>query len=124
MGNRDIEYNQVFGRFPNQERSGMDDMVVKGKKEDEGKISYEIDWCFLKAMAQRMDKNKGKYAPYNWKKPMEVAKLNQALARHFVEYMRGRLEDDGDSLGHLIALSCNAMMIWRQLMGIETGEGD
>lgn len=87
----------------------------EGIKEEDGKISYELDWEFIEAMAARMSKNKGKYEPYNWHKPIEVEKLKQSLIRHVVEIMKGNYEDDGDELGHLAAVALNTMMLNYQL---------
>jgi hypothetical protein len=88
---------------------------VLGIKEDDGKLSYELDWEFIEAMAVRMSKNKSKYEPYNWKKPIEVEQLKQAIVRHVVEIMKGNYIDDKVELGHIIALSCNAQMLFYQL---------
>jgi hypothetical protein len=41
-----------------------------------------------------MESNKGKYPPYNWKKEMDIEKLKQSLARHFIAVMKGDWEDD------------------------------
>ena len=87
----------------------------EGIKEEGGKISYELDWEFIEAMAARMSKNKGKYPPYNWHKPIEVEKLKQSLVRHVVEIMKGNYEDDGDEFGHLAAVALNIMMLNYQL---------
>lgn len=70
----------------------MDD----GIKENEGKLTYELCWRFVSAMAERMAKNKGKYEPFNWKKPMDVNELIQGTMRHQIEIMEGNFEDDGD----------------------------
>ncbi len=86
-----------------------------GYKESDGKLSYEFDWEFIESMAKRMSKNKSKYGPYNWKKPIEVEQLKQAIVRHVVELMKGNYDDDGDELGHITALSCNAQMLFYQL---------
>lgn len=88
----------------------------KGKKESSGKLEYELDWEFIEGMAKRMAKNKGKYPPYNWHKPIDVSKLQQSLSRHFVEVMKGNFSDDQE-MGHLYALAVNAMMIAYQLNG-------
>ena len=61
-------------------------------------------------MAERMQLNKGKYPRWNWKKDMDVDELYQAIARHFVELMKGNTDDE-QQYGHLVALACNAMMI-------------
>jgi hypothetical protein len=65
-------------------------------------------------MAERMDMNKGKYPPYNWKKDIDPQKLKEALSRHFVEVQKGNYDDEQE-FGHLYALACNAMMIISQL---------
>lgn len=88
-----------------------------GIKESSGKLSYELDWEFIKSMAERMEKNKGKYPPYQWwHKKMNLEDMINGLKRHSVEIFMGEFEDDGEPLGHLDAIACNAMMIKRQLL--------
>jgi len=87
----------------------------EGYKESSGKLFYEIDWSFVTAMAERMASNKGKYEPFNWKKPMDIEPLKQATARHFIEVMQGNYSDDGREYGHLEAIACNMMLIMHQL---------
>lgn len=87
----------------------------QGAKESANKISYELDFNFIKQMAERMECNKGKYEPYNWTKPMDIEQLKQALFRHVIEVMNGDMSDDGRELGHLEAIACNAMMINYQI---------
>ena len=88
--------------------------MQQGHKESEGKLNYEFDWYFIEAMAKRMSANKGKYEPYNWKKPIDIESLKQALNRHHVEIMKGNYNDT-DELDHLTANACNLMMLWYQL---------
>lgn len=91
---------------------------IAGEKEEKDKLSYELDWTFVEGMAERMFLNKGKYPPYNWQKPIDVEKLNQALVRHFVEIQKGH-EDQQQTHGHYYALAVNAMMIVYQLKNRE-----
>ncbi len=84
------------------------------KKESGNKLSYELDWDFIEAMAKRMDQNKGKYPPYNRQKPMDIESLKQALLRHTIEVMKGNYTDIED-YDHLQAISLNAMFIYYQL---------
>lgn len=85
--------------------------VKAGKKESDGKLEYELDWDFIQLMAEVMAKNKGsKYPPYNWKKPMDVEKLKQALLRHTVEIMKGNYGEEGIELSHFASVALNAMM--------------
>lgn len=86
-----------------------------GYKEQSTKLNYELDFDFITQVAERMSSNKGKYEPYNWKKPINVEGLKQALFRHVLEVMKGNYSDDGRSMGHLEAISANAMMINYQL---------
>ena len=88
---------------------------LQGVKETEGKLNYELDWEFIQQMAERMSQNKGKYKPYNWKRPMEVEKLKQSLFRHVVEVMKGNYSDDGRDFGHFESIALNSMMINYQL---------
>ena len=92
---------------------------LQGVKETEGKLNYELDWEFIQQMAERMSQNKGKYEPYNWKRPMEVEKLKQSLLRHVVEVMKGNYSDDGREFGHWESIALNAMMINYQLKNNE-----
>lgn len=96
----------------------MDD----GVKESEGKLEYELCWRFISAMAKRMAKNKGKYEPFNWKKPMNVDKLIHGIQRHQIEIMEDNYEDDGDEFGHIVSHACNAMMVWYQLTNYKKNE--
>lgn len=90
------------------------------KKETEGKLFYELDFKFIKQMAERMQSNKtnSKYELWNWKKPMTpkgIEELKQATLRHLIEILEGNYEDDGRKFGHLEAVSNNIMMINYQL---------
>jgi len=71
---------------------------TQGEKETNGKTEYELDRERLEAVAKRMQQNKGKYEPYNRKKPMDLEKLKQGLMRHTVEVMKGNYADDGVEL--------------------------
>nr|DAI89585.1 MAG TPA: hypothetical protein [Caudoviricetes sp.] len=87
-----------------------------GKKETEGKLHYELSWEFIEEMAKRMANNKSdKYPLYNWKKPIDVEDLKDAINRHHIEVMKGNYKDGDEILGHVVAYACNAMMLWEQL---------
>lgn len=92
----------------------------EGYKEQSTKLNYELDFDFLTQVAERMSSNKGKYKPYNWKKPIDVEELKQALFRHVLEVMKGNYADDDRSMGHLEAIAANAMMINYQLKNNES----
>lgn len=94
--------------------------TTTGYKEQFTKLNYELDFDFLTQVAERMSSNKGKYEPYNWKKPINVDDLKQALFRHVLEVMKGKYSDDGRSMGHLEAIAANAMMINYQLKNNES----
>lgn len=87
----------------------------QGYKESSEKLEYELDWDFIKQVAERMSTNKGKYSAYNWKKSMDIEKLKQSLFRHVIEVMNGNYQDEEREYGHLEALVCNAMFINYQL---------
>ena len=89
--------------------------VEQGYKESNEKLEYELDWDFIKQVAERMSTNKGKYSAYNWKKSMDIEKLKQSLFRHVIEVMNGNYQDEEREYGHLEALVCNAMFINYQL---------
>ena len=90
--------------------------VSAGKKEKEGKLFYEFDWEFIEEIAIRMQDNKGdKYPRYNWKKPIEIDDLKQAINRHHVEVMKGNYADGNNPLGHVVSYACNSMMLYYQL---------
>lgn len=90
---------------------------MKGKKETEGKLPLELDWGFIKQMAERMYANKknGKYPPYNWQDTMEIQPLLDASMRHMFEILNNNFEDDGRAFGHIEAVATNMMMINYQL---------
>jgi hypothetical protein len=93
-----------------------DDIVMQGKKENENKVDYsEIDWHFIEGLAKRMNKNKEKYEPFNYHKPMNVELLKQSLLRHTIEIMKGNYDDAGQEFGHLYAVALNSQMIYYQL---------
>ena len=87
----------------------------EGVKETTGKLNYELDFNFIESIAARMAKNKDKYEPYNWQKPIDIDQLKQSLFRHCIEVMKDNYEDEGDALGHLEAIAINAMIINYQL---------
>lgn len=91
-----------------------------GIKESEGKLFFELDWQFIKQMAERMQSNKenSKYPIWNWKKPMNdkgLEDMKQATMRHLLEVMDNDFEDDGREFGHLEAISTNVMIISHQI---------
>lgn len=87
---------------------------MPGFKETEKKLIYDIDFDYIKMMAERMQLNRDKYPVGNWKKPLPVEELKQALFRHIMEVMKGNYSDE-QQFGHLVALGCNAFMIIEQL---------
>lgn len=90
--------------------------VITGTKQSEGKLNYELDFGFITQMAERMAQNKGKYEPYNWKKPIDVEGLKQALFRHVMAFVTDNTTfDDGREYGHLESIALNVMMINYQL---------
>lgn len=102
-----------------QERTTKHDIegdVVEGVKESDGKLHIEYNWDFLEAQLKRMGKNKLKYDEGNWKKPMDINELKKALFRHVLCVMSDNFEDDGDKLGHLVAIALNSMFIHHQML--------
>lgn len=87
----------------------------EGYKESSGKLNYELDWDFIKALAERMESGSKKYDPYNWKKPIDPEQLKQAMFRHVIEVMKGNYEDDGRPLAHIESIAANAMMLFYQI---------
>lgn len=88
---------------------------MEAKKDTKGKLNYELDFEFIKGMAERMAMNKDEYELYNWQKPMDVEKIDNAITRHLMEIRTGNLDEDGQELGHYYALACNAMFAVYQL---------
>lgn len=86
-----------------------------GYKESEGKLNVEYDWEFLEAQMKRIGANKHKYKPYNWHNPIDIESLKSALFRHTLEVMKNNYNDGEEELGHILAISINAMMIYYQL---------
>jgi len=95
---------------------------VLGFKEESKKTNYELDFEFIQQLAERMNENKFKYQPYNWKKPIEIEKLKQSLFRHVVEIMKGNFKDEDRDFGHLEAIALNSMFINYQLKNIKQNE--
>ena len=102
-----IKFSSLIGDFKLKEETAY--------KEKEGKLHYELDFEFIKQMAERMASNKGKYEPYNWQKLDNIADLKQSLFRHVLEVMNGNYKDDNREFGHLEAVAINAMFINYQL---------
>lgn len=86
----------------------------KGIKETVEKLNYELDWDFITAMAEKMSSNKHKYPPNNWKKPIDVEFIKQALFRHTIKVMKNEFNDEKE-LDHLSSIALNAMFIYYQL---------
>ena len=86
----------------------------KGVKESESKLIYDIDFDYIRGMAERMQLNRDKYPVGNWKKPIDIESLKQALFRHTIEVMKNNYSDEQE-FGHLYAIGCNAFMIIEQL---------
>jgi hypothetical protein len=85
-----------------------------GLKETESKLIYDIDFDYIKGMAERMQLNRDKYPVGNWQKQIDIESLKQALFRHIIEIMKGNYSDEQIN-GHLYAIGCNAFMIIQQL---------
>jgi hypothetical protein len=87
---------------------------MNGYKETKDKLIYDIDFDYITGMAERMQMNRGKYAVGNWKQPLEVDELKQALFRHVIAIMQNEYSDE-QRYGHLYAVGCNSFMIIQQL---------
>lgn len=85
--------------------------LKKGYKQTDEKLNYELDWDFIKSMAERMAQNKDKYEPYNWKLDIDPNELKQSITRHFIAVMNDELNDDGREFGHLESIALNCMML-------------
>ena len=92
-----------------------------GKKEVEGKVSYsEIYWEFVEAMAIRMNENKVKYGPHNYRKPLQYKEeLLQSALRHLLKVIEPK-EDEGETIQqHLAGVADNVMMYFYQIKNFE-----
>ncbi len=87
---------------------------MNGYKETKDKLIYDIDFDYITGMAERMQLNRDKYPVGNWKKPLDVEELKQALFRHVIAIMQDEYSDE-QIYGHLYAVGCNAFMIIQQL---------
>ena len=115
--NRTLNPDELVWVNPDYGTSARPDRDLQGIKESEGKLTYDLDFAFIKAMAERQDRNT-KYPEGNWKKPINVADLEKALKRHVMEVLIGNYEDETE-FGHLVAIANNAMMIWYQKINNE-----
>lgn len=89
---------------------------MEGYKETNNKISYqEIDWDYITMMAGRMNQNKVKYGKDNYKLPMDIDLLKDALLRHVIAAMQPKANDEDSFEDHLAAIGCNCMIINYQL---------
>jgi hypothetical protein len=87
---------------------------MNGYKETKDKLIYDIDFDYISGMAERMQINRDKYPVGNWKKPLDVEGLKQALFRHVIAIMQDEYSDE-QRYGHLYAVGCNSFMIIQQL---------
>ena len=110
-----VEKVKEFKKIKAQNNMELKEETETAYKETEGKLFYELDFEFIKQMAERMASNKGKYEPYNWQKLDNIDDLKQSLFRHVLEIMNGNYEDDNRAKGHLEAVAINAMFINYQL---------
>jgi hypothetical protein len=86
--------------------------MLIGIKESDGKIDYsEIDWEFITRMAIRMNKNKAKYGKHNWKLPINLEEIEQALLRHVIAILNPIPNDPETRQEHLAAIGCNAQIL-------------
>lgn len=91
------------------------ELEEKGKKENEGKVSYdEIDWDFIDEMSKRMDANT-KYPPLNYQKGMDVKELAKAAIRHARKILQPIEGDEETTEDHALAIGSNAMMMFYQV---------
>ena len=109
------EGEDYWGELDEAEPGTKEIESTNGTKESEGKLIYELDFEFIKAMAERMAKNKSKYEPFNWQKPIAVDEIKKSFFRHSMEVMQGNYKDEGDEFGHILATSINAMILYYQL---------
>jgi Domain of unknown function (DUF5664) len=115
---KSTELDKILGRktYTKEElKDWIKPVSDQGQKEATGKLEYELDFEFITQMAERMAQNKGKYPKYNWKNPIDIESLKQALMRHVISVMSGQYENDGREFGHLESVACNIMMINYQL---------
>ena len=110
-----VEKVKEFEKIKAQNNMELKEETETAYKETEGKLHYELDFEFIKQMAERMASNKGKYEPYNWQKLDNIEDLKQSLFRHVLEVMNGNYKDDNRAKGHLEAVAINAMFINYQL---------
>lgn len=93
--------------------------IMEGIKETKDKLVYDIDFDYITGMAERMQLNRHKYEVGNWKRPIDVEELKQALFRHVIAIMQDEYSDE-QRYGHLYAVGCNAFMIIQQLKNYES----
>jgi hypothetical protein len=87
---------------------------MKGIKQTDKKLVYDLDFEYIQMMAERMQLNRDKYPVGNWKKNIDLESLKQAMFRHMMEVMKGEYHDE-QKFGHLIAMGCNAFMMIEQI---------
>lgn len=112
---KDLEYSnkEIKGSIKNAPYVNPKHIKSEGIKHSEGKTPMELDFDFIKQMAERMSANKsnGKYPKWNWKKDIDIEEIKDAFFRHALEIMEGRYEDDGRKFGHIEAAANNLMII-------------
>lgn len=89
----------------------------KGTKDDIGKPDYlgifqYLDLNFLVDVSEVMKDGAKKYTFENWKKDLEPERIEKALLRHFVKYIKGEKIDVESKHSHLSHIVCNAMFLY------------
>lgn len=82
----------------------------KAMRFNEGKRKWSyVDFKSLEPMVQVLEFGALKYAPFNWKKPMDKMEILESLQRHLIALFAGEEVDPESGLPHIGHLMCNAM---------------
>ncbi len=84
------------------------------QKHDDGKPRLDyLDPYVMEEVAKVLTFGATKYAPWNWKKGIEIGRLTAACLRHIFAFMRGENTDPETGLSHLAhAICCLMFALW------------
>lgn len=116
---------------PKKVRTSYPPREEKAMRYNEGKLNWElVDWNSLEPMVEVLMFGAEKYAPDNWKKPMDPQKILESLFRHYKAISNAlkesdytdrelMLNDPESTLPHVGHLLCNAMFLCYHLKRIQ-----
>lgn len=87
-------------------------MIAEGKKDDTGKLRYDLlDPDFMAEMAKNMTVGANRYGDRNWEAGMKWGRIFRALLSHAWRFWRGEIYDE-DGWHHMAAVAFCAQALF------------